>query len=146
LRKRKWKTKKEPSWKPNTKKRWTILKKKSQGLLVYSNRPWETYLEKQHIWTYARKSLQFTESGGKWFVIWFSTSHAFPTSVPHENVVNHWFYKEGISKRQDGKTRWSKQIHCHRVKDEGIWGNSPIWSHKGCWDVFGAQRGHSEKV
>jgi len=33
----------------NTKKRWTILEKKSQGLLVYSNRPWETNPEKQHI-------------------------------------------------------------------------------------------------
>jgi hypothetical protein len=33
------KTKKEPSWKPNTEKRWKVLENKLPGLLAYSNRP-----------------------------------------------------------------------------------------------------------
>jgi hypothetical protein len=43
----KWKTKKKPSWKPNTEKRWKVLEKKSSGLLAYSNRPWDLNLKKQ---------------------------------------------------------------------------------------------------
>jgi len=46
-KKDKWKTKKEPSWEPNTEKRWKVLEKKSSGLLAYSNRPWDLNLKKQ---------------------------------------------------------------------------------------------------
>jgi hypothetical protein len=33
----------------NTEKSWKVLKKKSQSLLVYSNRPWDLNLEKQSL-------------------------------------------------------------------------------------------------
>jgi hypothetical protein len=41
--------KKELSWKFNTEKRWEVLEKKSQGLLVYSNRPLDLNSEKQSL-------------------------------------------------------------------------------------------------
>jgi hypothetical protein len=40
---------KKPSWKPNIKKSWKVLKKKSQVLPIYSNRPWDLNPEKQHL-------------------------------------------------------------------------------------------------
>jgi hypothetical protein len=41
--------KKKPSWTPNTEKSWKVLDKKSQGLLVFSNRTWDLNLEKQNL-------------------------------------------------------------------------------------------------
>jgi len=44
------------------------------------------------------------------------------TKISHKNFIYHWPYKDGISKEQDGKRRWSGQMGCPGTKADDIQG------------------------